>query len=133
MSLSSAFERIERWLSANHGESFFSPGNTDATGPLAPLHRRWNGQVSEDVSFYEHFHLLSADDAAREKAMMDELRDGEGWDDAWWSRAWVPFASDFAGQLICLDTESGEVLEDRGVHAAVARGWARAGVHVSVD
>jgi hypothetical protein len=41
---------------------------------------------------------------------MEQLALDEGWDEAWWSPEWFPFASDGAGQLLVVD-ERGRVLE----------------------
>ena len=42
--------------------------------------------------------------------MMDELARTEPWEESWWHPSWVPFASDFAGQLLVVHEQTGEVI-----------------------
>lgn len=82
--LSSAMDRIERWFSEHVDAHYFADGNSNGVGPLAPLHARWDGQRG-DVCFYDGFELLTVDESAAERAMMDKLALEEDWPSTWWS------------------------------------------------
>ncbi len=106
-----AMDRVERWFGEHVAADFFDAGVRAVDGVLGPLLSRWNGQLPEDVAFYEGFYLLDREGVAREKAMMDQLAADERWPDTWWSRDWVPFGTDLAGQLLVVDCRSGRVIE----------------------
>jgi hypothetical protein len=102
---------LASWLEANAASPpRFGPPIPEASGPLAPLYRGFNGQLDGPPLVGAH-RFMSLDEALAEKRMMDELAAKEGWEAGWWSPDWHPFASDLAGQLLVVDAPTGKVLE----------------------
>ncbi len=78
-------------------------GETTLGDPEAYLYER---------AMLDSFTLCSREEASVEKTMMDNLLEAEvEWDETWWSTRWYPFASDGAGQLLCVHGDTGEVIE----------------------
>lgn len=109
-------ERLSAWLAARvpQNEIGLRPPLEDSeaasAGPLRALHRVADGQTGAS-GLFDGFQLLSASEARAEKLAMDRLARDEGWDEAWWSPRWHPFASDGAGQLLVVDESDGAVRE----------------------
>jgi cell wall assembly regulator SMI1 len=141
-----AWARVERWLEEHHpcgadvlragaGEEAIAAVETaeDVRFPDA-LRRslaRHEGQAQIAGGLAEGFRLLDLQGIASDREAMRALvEDDDDLDEDWWSEAWVPFASDGAGQLLCVDiAHEGRVLlfehDDwpRPVEAADLAGW----------
>ncbi len=121
-----AWERVERWLDANHprGAGLLLPGASYAAiaaleerigrelpEPLRASLRRHDGQGPDDYdAIVEGHQLLGAEQIAGEWEMLASIRaDGIG-DDDWWRPAWVPFTNDGSGQSYCVDLDDGSVV-----------------------
>lgn len=108
--MSAALDRIERWFLEHVDPDYFAPGRADGLEPLHALHARWDGQRG-GVPFYDRFTLLGVEEAAAERAMMDEVATDNEWPASWWSTDWRPFGADGMGQLLVVDVRDGRVLE----------------------
>lgn len=107
--LSASWQAFAAWFAA-HTPVRFGAGRGDVDGPLSSWFALVDGQEGAAV-FDGGFTVMGADDASRDKAMLDTLAQREQWPSSWWSTAWFPFASDGAGQVLALDATSGEIIE----------------------
>lgn len=110
-------ERVSAWVSSNVPEGAVSlrPPLDEAACEAVPegvraLYRFADGQEGRDELF-DQYRFLPAAEAREEKEAMDRLATEEGWEEAWWSPRWWPFASDGAGQLLVAEVDGGEVRE----------------------
>lgn len=119
-------ERLSAWLAAHAPaeELRLRPPVEpieEVPPPLRLLYRVADGQVGPSALF-DGYRFLTLADARAEKAMMDRLAKDEGWDEAWWSARWHPFASDGMGQLLVVDDEAViEFLHDDDPRPVLAR------------
>jgi cell wall assembly regulator SMI1 len=142
--LADAWERVERWLEAHHpaGSGALRPGAGEAT--LERLERvleqrlpdalrrslqRHDGQPREVRQLADGQWLLDCEQIAEEWSTRRDVGEAEGWDDWYWRRAWISFASDGAGDSMCVDAESGRVIlfqsetPERDIQAPTLEGW----------
>ena len=133
-SMVSLWQQYEAWLSAHFPEGLegLTPGASlqqlrelqSALGvDLSPAFQAWasvhNGQVQGSVGLLDGNELLSSDDMLEQWAGMNKLLDqgllpASGESDppgatapVWWSKRWIPIASDGSGNLVCIDMAPG--------------------------
>ncbi len=149
--MNNLWERIQNSLEAKSARAVVDDLNSGANpDEIAELTRRFDGKTIDELASYLRIHdgqdgrfdlirpwqLLSAQSIESEIELMSEtFPDGEQKDieaigpvkPVLWNRAWLPFASDGAGNLLCIDLDP----DDGGTNGQVIQ-WAADPPYVEV-